>query len=165
MATVGSCLQRKTSNNLLSPPAQHQTEDRDSKLLYIVRLWCCCVPLLFLLLPSNQKSVRTSAIKQELTSLKPSCLKTTTAIVWLSYSLSPVSLQSWPPIGLELNWFSLFPFSGCCVSVPPLCSTYFWRSSAWTRSWPWTCWRSIETLRNWKPAWWQRTMRWRSVTI
>lgn len=44
--------------------------------------------------------------------------KKPTAIVQLPYSLSLVSLQSWPPIRLELNWFSLCLFSVCCVCVP-----------------------------------------------
>lgn len=60
---------------------------------------------------------------------------------------------------------SLSPSFASCVSSLPLCSTCFWPSSAWTRSWPWTCWKSLETLRNWRAAWWRRTKRWRSVTI
>lgn len=44
-----------------------------------------------------------------------------------------------------------------CLHPSPLCSTRFWPSSAWTRSWPWTCWRSVDTPRS--PAWLQRTTR------
>lgn len=69
----------------------------------------------------------------------------------------------------NLDWLSLSlslsPSFASCVSSLPLCSTCFWPSSAWTRSWPWTCWKSLETLRNWRAAWWRRTKRWRSVTI
>lgn len=51
----------------------------------------------------------------------------------------------------------------CLVHVS--CSTYFWPSSAWIRSWCWICWRSFTIRRKSELAWCQRRKTWRFVII
>lgn len=121
---------------------------------------CIRALFLFLLPPSGQKisycRIKTTFSLLVLWNLR---LTVTTSRPVSLFILDRTNLD-WLSLSLSLS-----PSFASCVSSLPLCSTCFWPSSAWTRSWPWTCWKSLETLRNWRAAWWRRTKRWRSVTI